>query len=161
MWKIQKKKAPKEYVDYIYSTPGIDFRHIDKYYKDILKKQILEDQGCLCCYCGTRINLENSTLEHLNAVSITRKSKNISGIPEELQYENILAACDGGIIPKSKRNGNKQILHCDKSRGNKKIPYTPLDPECIEDNFDYDSDGNIFGRYAADNIKFTSRNFKN
>ena len=41
---------------------------------------------------------------------------------KELEYSNSLAVCSG--------NENRGALCCDKSRGNKKLFLTPLNPEC-------------------------------
>lgn len=59
------------------------------------------------------------TIEHIEPQSLTRGTENWK---KELEYSNFLAVCSG--------NENRGALCCDKSRGNKKLFLTPLNPEC-------------------------------
>ena len=59
------------------------------------------------------------TIEHIEPQSLTRGTENLK---KELEYSNFLAVCSG--------NENRGALCCDKSRGNKKLFLTPLNPEC-------------------------------
>lgn len=56
---------------------------------------------------------------HIEPQSLTRGTENLK---KELEYSNFLAVCSG--------NENRGALCCDKSRGNKKLFLTPLNPEC-------------------------------
>ena len=58
-------------------------------------------------------------IEDIEPQSLTRGTENLK---KELEYSNFLAVCSG--------NENRGALCCDKSRGNKKLFLTPLNPEC-------------------------------
>lgn len=89
--------------------------------------KLVEEQGGLCAYCMCRIpetdkktgSTLKCTIEHIEPQSLTRGTENLK---KELEYSNFLAVCSG--------NENRGALCCDKSRGNKKLFLTPLNPEC-------------------------------
>ena len=53
-----------------------------------LRLQLLKEQGYICCYCMSRINCENSKIEHLKPQSQFRD--------KQIDYSNLFIACDGG-----------------------------------------------------------------
>ncbi len=54
-----------------------------------LKKQLVEDQGYICCYCGQGIDSDEKTsIEHVEAKS---KHKELT-----FDFNNLLASCNGG-----------------------------------------------------------------
>lgn len=66
--------------------------------------------------------VESKSILKINDIepqSLTRGTENLK---KELEYSNFLAVCSG--------NENRGALCCDKSRGNKKLFLTPLNPEC-------------------------------
>lgn len=136
---IKKEKEPlglKKYKE----TQGVCFIDLKKEVKIEVKESLLREQGYICCYCGKRIGLDESTkLEHL----LCRNQ-----YPElDLEYDNILASCDGGQgercgLPGQQRR--KIPCHCDHKKGNANIAISPLCPDC-EDRFMYDEDGGIYG----------------
>lgn len=133
---IIKQNEPVEFQNYK-ETPGVCFNGMDRLTKDTLKKALLEEQGYICCYCGKRILLDcNTILEHL----LPRSNPSYKHL--ELDYNNILASCDGG--QGKRRNGNKQIPeYCDSKKHNNVIPISPLDPNC-ESYFYFDEEGKIY-----------------
>lgn len=62
------------------------FRNKKTILKD-LKIRLLEDQGCICCYCGERIDLNNTVIEHLDP----KKDKSVV-----FPFSNQYASCIGG-----------------------------------------------------------------
>ena len=46
-----------------------------------LRKQLLEDQGYICCYCMQRISCTNSRIEHFKSQEHNRKY--------QIQYKNL------------------------------------------------------------------------
>ena len=55
---------------------------------DALKTKLIEEQGYICCYCGKRIQNDNSTsIEHVKPKSIYKQ--------ETLKFSNLLVSCNG------------------------------------------------------------------
>lgn len=133
---IIKRNEPDELRNYK-ETPGVCFDDMDRLTKDALKNALLEEQGYICCYCGKRIFLDcNTILEHL----LPRSNPNYQHL--ELDYNNILASCDGG--QGVRRSGNRQFPeYCDSKKHNNVIPISPLDPNC-ESCFYFDEEGKIY-----------------
>ncbi len=51
-----------------------------------LRKQLLEEQGYICCYCMQRISCDNSRIEHFKSQEHNRKY--------QIQYKNLFVACN-------------------------------------------------------------------
>ena len=64
-----------------------------KYYsKEELRKELLVEQGYICCYCGGRIADSNKTiLEHLHPKESNKH--------RTFDYDNLYASCSGGNPP--------------------------------------------------------------
>lgn len=99
--------------------------------KTAVKKALMEDQGCICCYCERKLNDEDSHIEH-----VIPQSKNTSAA---LDFANMACSCQ-----KPKTKGLP--LHC----GNKKDNWheanffiSPFDHDC-EECFVFTSDGHIY-----------------
>ncbi len=102
--------------------------------KKVLRKSLLEEQGYICCYCGKRIEIEGSTIEHLKC--------RINYPQLQLDYQNLMCSCDGG---RSKRSKNLPYpAHCDASKGGQELLISPFDLEC-ESLFKFDEEGHIYG----------------
>lgn len=56
--------------------------------KKILRKFLLEEQGYICCYCGQRIDMNTTVIEHLLDKGTHRRLT--------YDYSNLLASCNGG-----------------------------------------------------------------
>lgn len=100
-----------------------------------MKRQLLEDQGYVCCYCNRSITGVGDITEHVEP-----KSANKHWVGE---YKNLLVACEGGQHIPATITGTKKArrlaypLHCDQSKGNLTIPISPLSPDC-ESRVKYD-----------------------
>lgn len=105
-----------------------------------LRKQLLEDQGYICCYCMQRISCNNSRIEHFKSQEHNRKY--------QIQYKNLFVACNNsdGKPP--------QEQHCDVKKADKelqKINLTSLSfiskinykPDCTIYSNDIDIDADI------------------
>lgn len=111
--------------------------------KDDLLKALLEEQGYICAYCMQKINQSNSSIEHIIRQSFIDENGYNLGEENQLNYENLLAVCEGKSC-----KGNNQ--HCDKSRAvyQDKVPkrrlfITPLENRIIQ-NIKYANNGFIF-----------------
>lgn len=128
---IVKKHEPKELKEYRESESSTGVRptydSISSDLHEYVLSKLVEEQGGLCAYCMCRIPESDKktgstlkcTIEHIEPQSLTRGTENLK---KELEYSNFLAVCSG--------NENRGALCCDKSRGNKKLFLTPLNPEC-------------------------------
>lgn len=98
--------------------------------KRVLHQSLLDEQGHVCCYCGRRISLTDSHIEHFR--------------PQELRgdlalnHENLLASCIRETAPGAP-------LHCGHAKGNdfdEAKHLSPVDPTC-ERRFIYTLTGSI------------------
>lgn len=109
MKKIIKGKEPKELTAYRSSIPKTDMEKPNIYenYSDagILRKQLLEEQGYICCYCMGRIEERTSKIEHFKAQSKDRTL--------QINYTNLFIACKGGE--------GMSTQYCDTAKGNKAL----------------------------------------
>ena len=140
---IEKREPPQSLEEYKV-TDGASFADLDKNHTSIkrqVKNSLMAEQGYICCYCGRRIDRDNSMIEHF-------KPKAEGLFPElQLEYSNLLASCQGGRLEregKTKKEKKKYPLSCDAKKDNRIIEVCPTDPNC-EAYFEYDEDGEIFG----------------
>jgi len=105
--------------------------------KGDLLKALLEEQGYICAYCMQTINENNSSIEHIIGQSFTDENGDKLGEKNQLNYENLLAVCEGKSC--------KDNLHCDKSRANYQ-KYRPLYVNPLENRI-------------IQNIKFSEKGF--
>jgi len=115
-----------------------------------LKKQMFEDQGGICCYCGKKLKYEGHpyspqyTVEHVFPKSLDRR---LAG-----EYRNMLLSCrpsdeENDEAKKARRGKSVLSYHCDKFKENNVLTYTPLQKDCA-DHFIYNINGDVVG---ADN----------
>ncbi len=98
-----------------------------------LRKQLLQEQGYICCYCMSRIDCDNSKIEHFRPQTKNR------GI--QIDYQNLFIACSGGEGFKAKGQ------FCDTKKGEKDLNSIDL-LSSIEDSVNYTK--------SAKNISITS-----
>ena len=161
---IEKNPEPLELIEYK-NTPGVCYETMASCppVRDAVKKSLLEEQGYICCYCGSEVELSRNTiLEHL-----LPKGKDEYRYLN-LEYTNILASCDGGQQKRSERaeNGRKRNKSypsfCDDNKKNEVLPVHPLQVNC-EDRFYFDEEGKIYPKTADKEAEETIRilNLKN
>lgn len=91
------------YDDYRYKTKEDCSKNIP----GNLRKQLLEEQGYICCYCMSRIGCEDSKIEHFKPQTTHRKL--------QIDYQNLFVACSGGEGEK----GRNQF--CDTKKGESEL----------------------------------------
>lgn len=140
---IQKRQAPESLETYK-KEEGASFEDLGRNHTCIkreLKRQLIAEQGGLCCYCGDRITFDSAMIEHF-----LPKAEEL--FPElQLEYSNLLSSCMGGQEERrlNRRYQDRRFpLSCDAKKGNEIINVSPTDPLC-ETYFGYDEDGNIYG----------------
>jgi uncharacterized protein (TIGR02646 family) len=143
---ISKRESPRELIEW-FQGQYIDgqlincrFDNLESSTKTLIKQQLLEEQGWLCCYTGLTIENSTSHIEHLLPQSISKNR----GTHEDVDYQNMLAA-----YPK-----NGKCPYGAKARDNKQLPVHPLQTDC-EAKFRFDIEGRISGvdRDATDTIE--------
>lgn len=114
-----------------------------------LKKQMFQDQGGICCYCGMKLYYPFDPQFRVEHVKPKKYYPELVG-----EYSNLLLSCRATKeeINNRKSIGNsnekKKHFHCDEAKGDKEITYSPLNPDC-EKAFVYGIDGSITGRDEA------------
>ncbi len=155
MKRIIKTSAPVDYVNLItnlqyrkqdilagihYQTLGRElFNNLKRQsqYKK-LKKQLIEEQGYICCYCNCRIYDSGDTAEHILPIKTHKELL--------AEYENLLVSCNNSRT--QRQTDNTYPNHCDASKNNTILPFTPLDKKS-DHVFEYNiSDGSIFSKDA-------------
>lgn len=94
-----------------------------------LRENLLKEQGSICCYCMSYIDIDHSHLEHFRP-----KDQFPS---EDMDYENMLASCEGII-------SGPDEDHCGHRKNNWYSPYmvSPSHSD-IETMFHYTPDGMV------------------
>lgn len=97
--------------------------------KEVIRQQLLDEQGYLCAYCMSRIYADNMKVEHFRSQS---------SFPDmQLDYSNMLGCCIGG-------EGNKsENQTCDTKKGNRELKFSPAFTLNIEDKIEYNKRGTI------------------
>ncbi len=72
-----------------------------------LRKQLIHEQGYICCYCMQRISCKNSRIEHFKSQEHYRKF--------QIQYKNLFVACNNS----DKKSPQEQ--HCDIKKADKEL----------------------------------------
>lgn len=106
-----------------------------------LKHQMYDEQGGICCYCGLRI-FEDSEGRKQSVEHVVPKSAHRELVGE---YKNLLLTCsitDDDANLMGVATNTPTLRHCDDSKEDKPLHYTPLMPEC-ETLFQYDVVGGV------------------
>lgn len=109
-------------------TPHTDYYNYAD--KETLRQMLVAEQRGLCCYCMGRIRRNSMKIEHWRCQS------RFPG--EQLDYRNLLGACQGGEgQPRSRQ-------HCDTRKGDLDLRWNPAEQSHqIEARIHYESDGGI------------------
>lgn len=124
MMKIDKGCEPAAWRKYRL-TPGATYQAIPA-----LVGSLLDEQGYVCAYCECRITAARDAhrVEHVKC----RKR-----YPElQLDYQNMVACCSGNM---------RGLSHCDRSKGDRDISFTPIDTR-VADSIFYENSGTIKSR---------------
>lgn len=129
MIRIDKSKEPAVFSRI--KTKRKNYDELVSSEKDELKKCLLEEQGYLCAYCMSKINIDNSTIEHY----IPRNGKNGNNTLS-LDYRNLFAVCD------TTRGLPKALQTCDVKKGDDLLHIDPRERSHIE-TIQYEHNGKI------------------
>ena len=128
MKKIIKQSEPRSLVEH---RPQANANYDNYPDKDKLRESLLKEQGYICCYCMSRIKLDEMKIEHWQP-----QTKYTS---RQLDYRNLLGACMGN------QGARPQNQHCDTRKGDAEIIINPIegDKNC-ENLVKYRPDGKIY-----------------
>ena len=135
MRSIRKNREPASLARYR-SQQNATFNDLPSLAKQELRDSLLQEQGYICCYCMSRIKRESMKIEHWHCQSQYRI--------EQLDYQNILAACPGnaGRPPADQ--------HCDTRKANSDLTFNPTQRD-VENWLKYLGDGTIQSTETAFN----------
>lgn len=129
-----RNPEPQELTDYREKTPNATYDGLGTDVKDIIRNNLLDEQGYICAYCMCRIdNSSECTIEHYISQN---RHKDSPYTKDEHKYHSLLYSNMSGVC----KNDSE---HCDKLRGNKPLEILdPHNPSC-EILISYDFDGHI------------------
>lgn len=87
--------------------------------RELMAKSLLDEQGYLCAYCEQQIDLRNSRIEHI-------KPQN-SYPALQMDYSNMVVCCCGDAREEDSQNNSNPFLHCDNSKGDTDISFSPTE----------------------------------
>lgn len=127
---INKRNIPSAFFKIKQAYTNYDELHEKE--KTDLKKILIEEQGGLCAYCMSRIELQGATIEHY----IPRNGPN-GNMSLSLDYRNLFAVC------KRTRQKREKEKTCDDRKGDQLLK---INPSCESDirQIKYKMDGTIF-----------------
>lgn len=140
MKQISKGREPKSLEEH--RAKGGDYKGLPREIKeDDLRVQLLNEQGCICCYCMKRIpqtlsqeqidkNYPSSKIEHVLSQENHHEL--------ELNYQNLLVACCGN------HGQPKNVQTCDTFKGKADFHFNPAGRRNIEELIKYKADGEIY-----------------
>jgi len=128
MKKIIKQSEPRSLVEHR-SQANANYDNYPE--KDKLRESLLKEQGYICCYCMSRIKLDEMKIEHWEP-----QTKYTS---RQLDYRNLLGACMGN------QGARPQNQHCDTRKGDAEIIINPIEGvKNCENLIKYRPDGKIY-----------------
>lgn len=110
--------------------------------KDELKALLIEEQGCKCAYCMSKITMANSTIEHY----IPRKGEH-GDRTLSLDYRNLFAVCD------TTRGRPADEQTCDVKKGDRLLHIDPRVQAHI-DTIIYERSGKIKSTFSSGEHNF-------
>ena len=130
MIKIEKKTEPHSWTKHRL-TEGAKYEATSD-----LRNALLSDQGYLCAYCMRRIPVPDKGTAETTRIEHIRPQSSLTRV-EAMEYGNLLICCPGAISSTAEKD-----CHCDRSKGEKQISFTPFDQSFI-DTLSYKTDGSI------------------
>ena len=122
---IHKQPEPQAWINYR-RTPGVPYQALPE-----LRQALLEEQGYICAYCMRRIPVRDRLPTRNDDISETSRIEHIQSrerYPARARdYNNMVICCPGMI---------DGTAHCDRSKANQDISFTPLD-EKVQSSISY------------------------
>lgn len=109
--------------------------------KGNLRKQLLEEQGYICCYCMSPISCKNSKIEHYKPQTKYRSL--------QIDYQNLFVSCQGG------EGLRKKEQFCDTYKGEDELHSIDL-LQSIEHSIGYQNEKRRYICIVSDNSQIDS-----
>jgi uncharacterized protein (TIGR02646 family) len=133
---ILKQREPQAWINYR-RTPGVAYQALPE-----LRQALLEEQGYICAYCMRRIPVRDRLQARNDDIGETSRIEHIHSreryTERALDYTNMVICCPGMI---------DGTAHCDRSKANQDISFTPLEAH-IQSSITY---GTKDGEIKSDN----------
>ncbi|OWY21398.1 TIGR02646 family protein [Sphingobacteriales bacterium UPWRP_1] len=136
---IKKHQPPHEFKNAIKNNPLLTYKDFseEREYSEAftaLRKNLLKEQGYICCYCQSQIDLANVNglslmrVEHFIPKGGTEKDESL-----QLEYSNLLASCMGNV---KLENDDASIHCCDHTKSQRRLQVIPNPSKVLQPNFD-------------------------
>ncbi len=132
---IKKNQPPQDFIEWkklANENWQPKWNNFQKPEKTSVHNSLLKEQGFICCYCGRRIDLTDSHIEHLKP---RNKYPDLA-----LDYTNLIASCQG-----ENETPPPIPVHCGHKKAEwyeENLMVSPLEENCA-DFFRYTDDGQI------------------
>ena len=148
MRRIVKQREPQSLTGFR-AAGGTSFDDLHGNQKQDLRKELVQEQRGLCCYCLCRIEAGDGNgtppmkIAHWHSITSHHR--------EQLDYANLLGACKGN-------EGQPRFnQHCDTRQGQNDIKYNPANPShSIEQRIRFLTDGTICSDDADFNMQLNN-----
>lgn len=100
---IKKNTPPHEFQVYV-KIDNATYEDMDTEVKDVLRHALFDEQFGVCAYCGQKLNITKTKIEHHCERSICNGENGTED--KRLDYPNLLLVCLG-------KGGENDDLHCD------------------------------------------------
>lgn len=100
-------------------------------------ESLIREQGFICCYCESSIDVDTSHVEHFRPMSKFRN--------KQLDYDNLHCSCQ-------RESSAGEPRHCGRLKGSwfdAELLVSPMSPDC-ETRFGFTGNGGIFPRCQTD-----------
>ena len=147
---IKKGQEPQSFTDWK-SQENDDWKPTYSVLRGRIKADVhealLKEQGYTCCYCGMKIDIDISHIEHLQPQN-EKDPEQPKNLALAIDFSNLLASC--GFSEKYKISDSEQkyetvlhcLQHCGCKGGNNPLSVSPLQVDCA-DFFRYTGSGEI------------------
>ena len=131
---IKKAAEPFALTHFRLSTPDASYDGLPTDVKGEIRSRLLKEQGFICAYCMSRIDLENPN--NINIEHYVPRNGSYANPSMELDFRNMLGVCPG--------NEGKPLKSqtCDRHRRNELLSVSPLFESSVG-KIRYSSDGSI------------------
>ena len=143
---IKKQKEPKAFSDWKDLSNDNwqpNFSMLSDPEKAAVKKALIEEQGCICCYCESRVTADDSHIEHF-------KPQDEPSV-DPLDFSNMLCSCQNNL----EKGAPRHCGHLKDKWFDSSLLVSPLDNTC-ETRFSFTADGYIQAYKEADQAASTT-----
>ncbi|MDO5536793.1 MAG: retron system putative HNH endonuclease [Desulfovibrionaceae bacterium] len=126
------------YIGHIQSRKGRAYAGLSVRQKRALHNVLLQEQGCVCCYCGAPLGMVKHGRVRQGLLRSNRPGNVRVAHPRPrdpaMDYDNICLSCAAGP---------GEEPHCAASQGGRALPVSPAQADCLS-FFAFGTDGSIY-----------------